>query len=103
MRRAQAFATTSAGSCRRSKSLREGRLSAATDDIPAVFWPILVLFVIAASFLSGREPPKRFGIQINLIHMSAIGLAIGLVVILSNPFRGDTSASPQIILDALRR
>jgi hypothetical protein len=34
--------------------------------------------------------------------MSAIGFAIGLVIILGNPFRGDTSASPQIILDALR-
>ena len=85
------------------ESLRAGRLSAATDDIPAVFWLILMMFVIAASFLSGREAPKRFGMQINVIHMSALGLAIGLVIILNNPFRGDTSASPQIIGEALGR
>ena len=90
------------GDLLRIETLRGGRLSAATDDIPGVFWLILMMFVIAASFLSGREAPKRFGMQINLIHMSAIGLAIGLVVILGNPFRGDTSSSPQIILDALR-
>ena len=90
------------GDLLRIETLRGSRLSAATDDIPDVFWLILMMFVIAASFLSGREAPKRFGMQINLIHMSAIGLAVGLVVVLSNPFRGDTSASPQIILDALR-
>ena len=90
------------GDLLRIETLRGSRLSAATDDIPDIFWLILMMFVIAASFLSGREAPKRFGMQINLIHMSAIGLAVGLVVVLSNPFRGDTSASPQIILDALR-
>ncbi len=89
------------GDLLRIETLRGSRLSAATDDVPDIFWLILLMFVIAASFLSGREAPKRFGMQINLIHMSAIGLAVGLVVVLSNPFRGDTSASPQIILDAL--
>lgn len=82
---------------------REARLSAATSNIPGVFWVILLLFVAAASFLSGREPPKRFGIQINLLHMAAIGLAVGLVISLNNPFRGQTSVEAAIIRDALQR
>jgi Protein of unknown function (DUF4239) len=85
----------------RIETLRDGRLAAATTSIPKIFWVILVLFVIEASFLSGRETPKRFGMQINIIHMSAIGLAVGLVIILSNPYRGETSISPDIIRNAL--
>jgi hypothetical protein len=60
--------------------LRGDRLSAATTAIPEVFWLILILFVVASSFLSGRETPKRFGMQVNLMHMAAIGLAVGLVI-----------------------
>jgi hypothetical protein len=76
---------------------RSGRLSAATLNIPDDFWIILLLFVVAASVLSGRETAKRFGIQINVMHMSAIGLAVGLVIVLDNPFRGQTSIGPEII------
>lgn len=85
------------------ENLREARLSAATSNIPSIFWIILLLYVAAASFLSGREAPKRFGMQVNLIHMAAIGLAVGLVISLNNPFRGQTSVNPSIIRDALAR
>ena len=61
---------------------------------------ILLLFVAAASFLSGRDAPKRFGLQVNMIHMAVIGLAVGLVVVLNNPFRGQTSIDPVIIRNA---
>jgi hypothetical protein len=80
---------------------RSGRLSAATINIPDDFWIILVLFIVAASVLSGRETAKRFGIQINMMHMSAIGLAVGMVIVLDNPFRGETSIGPEIIGHAL--
>ncbi|WP_294540168.1 DUF4239 domain-containing protein [uncultured Rhodoblastus sp.] len=80
---------------------RSGRLSIATLNIPEDFWVLLVLFVIAASVLSGRDTAHRFGIQINMMHMSAIGLATGMVVVLDNPFRGDTSIGPEIIQHAL--
>ncbi len=86
---------------KRIEILRAERLSATTDNIPNVFWLVLVLFVATASFLSGRETPKRFGMQVNLIHMAAIGLAVGLVIVLTNPFRGETSISPEIIGRAL--
>ena len=85
----------------RIETFRSGRLSAATLNIPDDFWIILLLFVVAASFLSGRESQKPFGRQINVIHMSAIGLAVGLVIVLDNPFRGQTSIGPEIIERAL--
>jgi Protein of unknown function (DUF4239) len=85
----------------RIETSRSGRLSAATLNIPDDFWTILLLFVTIASFLSGRESQKPFGTQINMIHMSAIGLAVGLVIILDNPFRGQTSIGPEIIERAL--
>jgi hypothetical protein len=80
---------------------RSGRLSAATINIPDDFWIVLFLFIVAASVLSGRETAKRFGIQINMMHMSAIGLAVGMVIVLDNPFRGETSIGPEIIGHAL--
>jgi hypothetical protein len=85
----------------RIETFRSGRLSAATLNIPDDFWVILLLFVVAASVLSGRQTQKPFGIQINIIQMSALGLAVGLVIVLDNPFRGQTSIGPEIIEHAL--
>ena len=82
---------------------RASRLAAATNNIPAVFWGIIGLFGIAASFLSGRDRPSRYGTQITMIQMSAIGLVVGLIVVLNNPFRGETSVSPAIMIEALKR
>ena len=36
-----------------------------------------------------------------MLHTAAIGLAVGLVIILDNPFRGETSIDPTIIGHAL--
>ncbi|MHB1219940.1 MAG: bestrophin-like domain [Alphaproteobacteria bacterium] len=82
---------------------RESRLGAAKNLIPTVFWTTMILFAIGESFLSGRRSVRRFGIQINVMHMSAIGLLMALILIFDNPFRGETSVSPQIILDALKK
>ncbi|MGE0094096.1 MAG: DUF4239 domain-containing protein [Alphaproteobacteria bacterium] len=82
---------------------RESRLGAAKNLIPTVFWTTMILFAIGESFLSGRRSVRRFGIQINVMHMSAIGLLMALILIFDNPFRGQTSVNPQIILDALRK
>jgi hypothetical protein len=86
---------------RRIESLRQSRLADSTSNIPNIFWLILVAFLAAASFLAGREASKRFGMRVNMIHMSAIGLAVGLVIVLDNPFRGQTSIEPTIIGSAL--
>ena len=85
----------------RIESLRQSRLTNSTSNIPGIFWLILVIFVAVASFLSGRETPKGFGLQVNMIHMAALGLAVGLVIVLDNPFRGETSIDSAIIGQAL--
>ena len=36
-----------------------------------------------------------------MVHMAAIGLAVGLVIVLDNPFRGQTSIDPTVIGNAL--
>lgn len=85
----------------RIESLRQSRLADSSSNIPGIFWLILVAFVAVASFLAGRETQKGFGMQVNVIHMAAIGLAVGLVIILDNPFRGQTSIASSIIGAAL--
>ena len=64
---------------------------------------MILLFVVAASFMSGRHKPKQFSIHLVVIHMSAIGLVVTLVMILDNPYRGETSVGPEIILTVLQR
>lgn len=85
------------------EELRESRLGAARNVIPAVFWVTIILFAVGESFLSGRRSVRRFGIQINVMHMAAIGLLMALILIFDNPFRGDTSVSSEIILEALKK
>jgi hypothetical protein len=85
----------------RIEFLRQSRLADSTSNIPGIFWLILVAYVGATSFIAGRESPKRFGMQVNMIHMAAIGLAVGLVIVLDNPFRGETSVDPMVISNAL--
>lgn len=84
------------------EEIRNDRLGAARDRIPPVFWVTMLLFAAGESVLSGRRHIRRFGIQINIMHMSAIGLLMALILIFDNPFRGDTSVSLDAILDALK-
>ena len=81
---------------------RYARLASATNSIPGVVWLMILLFVAAASFMSGRHKPKQFSIRLVIIHMSAIGLVIALIMILDNPYRGETSVGPEAILGALK-
>ncbi len=85
------------------ETLRQSRLANSSSSVPGIFWLILIAYVSSISFIAGRESPKRFGTQVNMVHMSAIGLAVGLVIILDNPFRGQTSVDPAIIMNALTR
>jgi hypothetical protein len=85
------------------EQLREDRLAAATNSIPDVFWLCIFLFFAVECFLSGRNSFKRYGIQINMIHMATLGLLIALIMIVDNPFRGETSVSSDIILNALQK
>jgi hypothetical protein len=82
--------------------LRAERLAEATKSIPSIFWVIIIVFVMAASFMNGRNNLHRFGVHLIVVHMSAIGMVIALIVIVDNPFRGVTSVDSSIIANALR-
>lgn len=86
----------------RLEQFRADRLAAATNSIPSIFWFVIILFVVAASFMNGRNTLHRFGVHVIVVHMSAIGVLVALIVIVDNPFRGATSVSPSIIADAVR-
>ncbi|MCA0303830.1 MAG: DUF4239 domain-containing protein [Proteobacteria bacterium] len=82
---------------------RTQRLAEATKSIPAIFWVIILVFVGAAAFMNGRNRLHRYGLQVMVIHMAAIGLVVALILVVDNPFRGSTSVSPAIIARALDR
>ena len=80
---------------------RTQRFAEATKSLPPIFWVIIVVFVGAASFMNGRNTLHRYGLHIMVLHMSAIGMVVALILIVDNPFRGTTSVSPSIIGNAL--
>ena len=86
----------------RIEQARYERLASATKSIPGIVWLIILMFIGAASFMNGRNAPHRFSIRLIVIHMSAIGLVIALIMILDDPFRGETSVGADIILNSLR-
>lgn len=86
----------------RLEQFRAGRLAAATNSIPSIFWLVIILFVVAACFMNGRNTLHRFGVHLIVVHMSAIGILVALVVAVDNPYRGTTSVSSSIIANALR-
>ena len=82
---------------------RVQRLAEATKSIPSIFWVIIVVFVGAAAFMNGRNTLHRYGLQVMVLHMAAIGMVVALILIVDNPFRGSTSVDPSIIGKALDR
>lgn len=87
----------------RIEEARTARLAAATDSIPDVFWMMILIFVIAATLMTGRNVPKHFEMELIVVHLAAIGLVIALVMIIDDPFRGQTSVGPDVIRNALTR
>ena len=80
---------------------REVRLEKSTTSMSALFWTMIFLFMFLAMLLSGRYPPslqRRFFVA---SHLAALGLAIGMLVVLDAPFRGETSVSPQPLLRSI--
>lgn len=80
---------------------RTQRLAEATKSIPSIFWVIIVVFVGAAAFMNGRNTLHRYGLQVMVLHMAAIGMVVALILIVDNPFRGSTSVNPSAIGSAL--
>ena len=81
--------------------LRQGRLESATKSVPHVFWWVISAFLLGAMVMNGRHPLDRTSCTLITLHMGAIGLVMALILIMDEPFRGETSISPAPISKAL--
>jgi hypothetical protein len=81
--------------------LRQGRLESATRSVPPIFWWMILAFLLGAMILNGRHSLDRASAALITLHMAAIGLVMAFILIMDEPFRGESSISPEPILGAL--
>jgi hypothetical protein len=81
---------------------RQGRLESATKSVPRVFWWAVAVFLFGAMVLNGRHPFDRASAMLITLHMGALGLVIAMILVMDEPFRGQTSISPAPISLALK-
>jgi hypothetical protein len=84
------------------EELRQTRLEAATKAVPVVFWWVMALFLLGAMVMNGRHRLDGFSAVMITFHMGAIGMVIGLIVIMDSPYRGETSVKPVALERAIR-
>ncbi len=93
--------TASASLLNQLEDLRLGRLESATKSVPDVFWWIIFAFLIGAMVMNGRHSIDAASGTLVGQHMAAIGLVLALILVMDQPFRGETSVSPRPIARAL--
>lgn len=81
--------------------LRQARLESATRTVPAIFWWLIGVFLLGAMVLNGRHPIDPASVSLITLHMAAIGLVVAFIVVMDEPFRGESSIQPTPILNAL--
>ena len=87
---------------------RRLRLDAASTELPAVMWAVVVagaFISLSASFFFKVEDARLHGIQVLLL-ATFIGLVIFMIFALDRPFRGDLGLGPgpyQLIYDQLMK
>lgn len=89
------------GYLNQAEDLRYARLESATKSVPNVFWWIIFAFLVGAMVLNGRHPLDLTSGLLIFLHMAGIGLVLALIVIMDQPFRGETSVSSSPISRAL--
>ena len=83
------------------QDLRQGRLESATKSVARVFWWTVGAFLLGAMVMNGRHPLDRASICLITLHRGSIGLVMALILIMDEPFRGQTSISADPITAAL--
>ena len=83
------------------EDFRFGRLESATKSVPNVFWLIIYAFLVGAMVMNGRLASDRTSSALVFLHMAGIGLVLALIVVMDQPFRGQTSVSSDPIARAL--
>ncbi|MCP8940764.1 DUF4239 domain-containing protein [Alsobacter sp. SYSU M60028] len=80
---------------------RQSRLESATRSVPKSFWWLIGLFLIGAMVLNGRHRLNVASASLIGLHMAAIGLVMAFILVMDEPFRGESSVSPHPIARAL--
>lgn len=83
------------------EDLRLGRLESATKSVTHVFWWIICAFLMGAMVMNGRHSFDPASGTLIFLHMAGIGLVLALILVMDQPFRGETSVSPAPITRAL--
>ena len=94
-------ASALSGYLNQAEDLRYGRLESATKSVPNVFWWIIFAFLMGAMILNGRQSLDLTSGLLIVLHMAGIGLVLALIVIMDQPFRGETSVPSKPISHAL--
>ncbi|MFO1149582.1 MAG: hypothetical protein U1E62_14495 [Alsobacter sp.] len=81
--------------------LRQTRLESATRAVPAIFWWLIWVFLLGAMVLNGRHSLDLGSGSLITLHMAAIGLVISFILVMDEPFRGESSIEPDPITHAL--
>ncbi len=94
-------ASTINGFVAQLEDYRFGRLESATKSVTNVFWWIIFAFLIGAMVMNGRYRFDLTSSTLVFLHMAGIGLVLGLILVMDQPFRGESSVSPGAISRAL--
>lgn len=83
---------------------RETRILAAKNSLPPLFWNIsfallLGVLIIAAMRVSNTTPVRALALSVQIIMLSLIYTS---VMIIDQPYRGDTRATPEVIINAIK-
>lgn len=83
---------------------REGRIMAAKNTLPPLFWNIsfallLGVLIIAAMRLSKTTPLRAVAVSVQIIMLCLIYTS---VMIIDQPYRGETRASPEVIIKTIK-
>lgn len=83
---------------------RETRILAAKNSLPPLFWNIsfallLGVLIIAAMRLSNTTRVRALALGVQIIMLSLIYTC---VMIMDQPYRGDTRATPEVIINAIK-
>ena len=83
------------------QDLRQWRLESATKSVARVFWWTIGAFLFGAMIMNGRHPIDPASVCLITLHIGSIGLVIALILVMDEPFRGQTSIAPDPISKAL--
>lgn len=71
------------------------RYQLATSSSPRIFWLYIGLMLLLACVMTGRTKLDKRRFAVLTAYFGALGMVIGLITILEQPFRGETSVSSE--------